>query len=393
VNHAGFMAARAGSMHNATPQSISNAYVRNLAPMYGGGRDAEEIAGSLARATADMQGNYRIELLNPNKASFDSFNDPVLQKILKTEARVIPNSGLALKDPSLIKQPSKQNIFDANLLKLRITHGYEPKVALVAGLFVKALEVADKVQEEGRDNFVSILLAKGRVPVVTDVTLHMNSDAFEWADPVWISGGADGSLQTPSIPAAPSNPPAYTPPAAGNDANISQNANPPAHPNGDVDVNADSGGSTDSCGNAGCPVCKADIPASESFSLQADVLFDFDDSTLRTDGLDELDDFIEEARQAHEDGQRIASITISGYTDQLGSDGVNQRLSLERAEAVRDYMQKNGFPDVPVAVRGMGAADPKVPIESCTGGAQEQIACLAPNRRVLIEIKRTESQQ
>jgi hypothetical protein len=124
VNHAGFMAARAGSMHNATPQSISNAYVRSLAPMYGGGRDAEEIAGSLARAAADMQGNYRIELLNPGKASFDSFNDPALQKILKTEARVIPNSGLALKDPSLIKQPSKQNIFDANLLKLRITHGY-----------------------------------------------------------------------------------------------------------------------------------------------------------------------------------------------------------------------------------------------------------------------------
>jgi hypothetical protein len=124
VNHAGFMAARAGSMHNATPQSISNAYVRSLAPMYGGGRDAEEIAGSLARATADMQGNYRIELLNPGKASFDNFNDPALQKILKTEARVIPNSVLALKDPSLIKQPSKQNIFDANLLKLRITHGY-----------------------------------------------------------------------------------------------------------------------------------------------------------------------------------------------------------------------------------------------------------------------------
>jgi outer membrane protein OmpA-like peptidoglycan-associated protein len=188
VNHAGFMAARAGSMHNATPQSISNAYVRNLVPMYGGGRDAEEIAGSLARATADMQGNYRIE-------------------------------------------------------------------------------------------------------------------------------------------------------------------------------------------------------------LPADVLFDFDKSTLKTDGLDELDDFIEEARQAHEDGQHIASITISGYTDQLGSDGVNQRLSLERAEAVRDYMKKNGFPDVPVAVRGMGAADPKVPIESCTGSVQEQMACLAPNRRVLIEIKRTESQQ
>jgi outer membrane protein OmpA-like peptidoglycan-associated protein len=194
-------------------------------------------------------------------------------------------------------------------------------------------------------------------------------------------------------PARPSDPPAYTPPAAGNDTNISQNSNSSADRNEDVDGNADSGGGSDPCARAACPVCKADMPASESFSLPADVLFDFGKPTLKTDGLDELDDFIEEVRQSYEDGQPIASITISGYTDQLGGDGGNQRLSLERAEAVRDYMKKNGFPDVPVTVRGMGAADPKVPVESCTGGAQEQIACLAPNRRVLIEIKRTESQQ
>ena len=86
ANHAGFMAARAGSMHNATAESISAAYLRSLAPLYGGGSNPAEIAKAVDRATADMEGNYRIELINPARASFDDFNDPALQKLLKTGA-------------------------------------------------------------------------------------------------------------------------------------------------------------------------------------------------------------------------------------------------------------------------------------------------------------------
>lgn len=174
VNHAGFMAARAGSMHNATVESISTAYLRSLAPLYGGGGNPAEIAAAVARATADMKGRYRIELINPTKASFDDFNDPALQKLLKTAARVIPNRGLAMQDPADIRKDSKQNIFDANLLKLRITHGYQPKVPLVAKVFAKALAAT----RDGNDVFTNGLLEAGRIPVVIDITLHMNSDAI-----------------------------------------------------------------------------------------------------------------------------------------------------------------------------------------------------------------------
>ena len=394
VNHAGFMAVRAGSMHNATAESISAAYLRHLAPLYGGGSNPAEIAEAAARAALDMQGNYRFELINPTRASFDDFSEPALKEKHNTNARVLPNSGLALRDPSIIKANSGQNIFDANLLKVRITHGYRPGVPLVARVFASGLKAAD----DARDSFVSALLAKGRVPVVTEITLHMNSDAFEWANPVWIS--PEGTRPSGSAgPAGPSDPDGSQPPTAPDmaDSNNGGDAAAPSTPGndspatGNADANPPGGDASDgdkACGGVPCPVCKVDVPASEDLALSSDLLFDFDQSMLKPEGREELDSLIGEARESAEDGAPIGAVTISGYTDQLGSDAINLKLSQARAEAVRDYLKANGFPDVPVTVRGMGAADPKVPLSSCAGSAEEQQACLAPNRRVVIEIRR-----
>ena len=182
VNHAAFMATRSGSMQNATAESISTAYLRHLAPLYGGGSNAAEVAQAVARATVDMQGNYRIELINPSTASFYDFNDPALKEVLKTEARVIPNSSLALRNPAIIGKQSGQNMFDANLIKIRITHGYKPGVLLVGRIFSKALEAAQEASEN-KDDFAGRLIAAGRVPITTDITLHMNSPAIEWTRP------------------------------------------------------------------------------------------------------------------------------------------------------------------------------------------------------------------
>lgn len=385
VNHAGFMAARAGSMRNATADSISTAYLRSLAPLYGGGRNAAEIAGAVARATADMQGSVRIELINPSRASFDDFSDPALKKLLKVQARVIPNRGLAMRDPAVIKAASKQNIFDANLLKLRITHGYRPGVALAGRVFTEVLTAAD----DGKDAFASKLLAAGRVPVTTDITLQMNSDAIEWADPVWISPGQPAAVSSP--PTSPPAPPAETGTGSGTGSG-GGNGDPgdgrltPPDPGGQD--NYLGGGIDSGCGKLACPVCPVDMPASESFPLSADVLFDFDQASLKPGGTEALDALIEDVETARQHGQELASVTVSGYTDQLGSDAVNQRLSAARAAAVRDYLKSKGFRDVPITVRGMGSANPVVPLGECAGSREEQIDCLAPNRRVVVELTR-----
>ncbi|MBK4733730.1 OmpA family protein [Noviherbaspirillum pedocola] len=379
VNHAAFLAARAGSMHNASLASIRDAYLRGLAPLYGGGANDVEIAAARVRAGADMRGNLRIELLNPGRASFDDFNDPALQALLKTGARVIPNSGLAFRDPARIGPTSQQNLFDANLLKLRITHGYAPKVPLVRRLMQAALQAHDAAG--GGDAFVRRLHAEGRIDMVSEVTLHMHSDAIEWSEPVWISP-ADGKEPAPQPPA--DMPPSTHPPGTGVPG---PGVGAPQTPTPAI------GQDPPVCGAWGCFSCRAEVQPTQSYALSADVLFNFDQATLRADGLADLDALIEEAKAAQAEGQGIASVRVSGYTDQLGSEAVNARLSTARAEAVRDYLKSRGFPDVPISVRGMGAAEPKVALEACAGTQEERIACLAPNRRVVVEITRAQKEK
>jgi OOP family OmpA-OmpF porin len=91
---------------------------------------------------------------------------------------------------------------------------------------------------------------------------------------------------------------------------------------------------------------------------------------------------------AKEDGT-ITSVTLTGNTDQLGNANQNVTLSLNRAIAVRDYLQTHGFPPVPINVQGVGSSNPKVQLSDCPASGQAQINCLADNRRVDITITRS----
>lgn len=188
-NHAAFMAARAGSVGHASLSSVQEAYARALIPLYGGGRDSAELAQAYARAQADVAGHLRVELLNPTKQSFDDWNDPALQQALGQGRRVIPNANLAFKDPKDVKPASGQSIHDANLIKLRFTQGFEPRVPLVRSMLSAVLQRLDA----GTDSFHTQMVQSGRIPVVTEVTLQMQSDAIEPDQPVSAPGGGQTS--------------------------------------------------------------------------------------------------------------------------------------------------------------------------------------------------------
>jgi len=200
-DYAAFMAARAGAVGNASLASVQDAYLRALVPAYGGGRNAEELAESYAKAAADLQGHLRIEMLNPTKESFDDWNDPALQQSVGQGRRVIPNGKLAQKNPAEVKSRSGQNIQDANLIKLRITQGYQPKVPLMATLYTKYLREMDS----GTDGFESMLINAGRIPMVTHITMQMQSDAIESEQVVSMASG-NGPSPSPA-PAAGDAPP------------------------------------------------------------------------------------------------------------------------------------------------------------------------------------------
>lgn len=203
MNHASFMAARAGSVANAKLSAVKTAYTRALVPIYGGGLDATELGASFVKAAADVALNTRIELLNPTQESFADWNDPKLQTILNTGSKkVIPNTHQGFKDQK-IGATSGQTIADANLIKLRITHGYQPKVPIVAGIYAIYLKWLDTKT----DTFHTRMVNAGRIPVMMHVTLQMQSDAIE-ESPVSTPGkGNEGTPGNQADPPVVSTPP------------------------------------------------------------------------------------------------------------------------------------------------------------------------------------------
>ena len=204
-NHAAFMAARAGSTGNANIETIKDAYVRALIPLYGGGTDAAKLSASFLKALADFNASARIEILNPTAESFADFYDVDLQKkIGSSSQRVIPNGGLAYKKAAIVPTDSGQNIQDANLLKLRITQAYKPQVPVVGAIYTRYLQWLDT----GERTFNTDMIKLGRIPVVTHVTMHMQSDAIEGPTVSTPGPGKGGNTSDPGkAPVVRTDPP------------------------------------------------------------------------------------------------------------------------------------------------------------------------------------------
>ncbi|MDH6590467.1 OOP family OmpA-OmpF porin [Variovorax sp. TBS-050B] len=130
------------------------------------------------------------------------------------------------------------------------------------------------------------------------------------------------------------------------------------------------------------PAAPAAVP--ERTTLGADGLFRFDGRTLADllpEGRRRLDAL---ADQIQRSARPVSAVRITGHTDRLGSADYNRALSLARAETVRDHLVRNGVPAQALQVEGKGETEPKV---QCSQSRRaELIECLAPNRRVEIEV-------
>lgn len=133
------------------------------------------------------------------------------------------------------------------------------------------------------------------------------------------------------------------------------------------------------------PVAVAPAPAvAARTTLGADGLFRFDGRTLADllpEGRRRLDTLAGDIGRS----ATVESIKVTGHTDRLGSDTYNQALSEARAATVRDYLAQAGVPAQRIRVQGRGSSEPKVQCARQAGRAA-LIDCLAPNRRVEIEV-------
>ena len=71
-------------------------------------------------------------------------------------------------------------------------------------------------------------------------------------------------------------------------------------------------------------------------------------------------------------------LDVEGYTDSVGGDDYNQRLSEQRGSAVRDYLTQSGMAPASVTTQGFGKAQPVASNDTAKGRQQ--------NRRVEIVI-------
>ncbi len=123
-------------------------------------------------------------------------------------------------------------------------------------------------------------------------------------------------------------------------------------------------------------------PAAGKVTLDADALFDFDKAVLRPAGRTALDDFVSKSKEINPE-----VILAVGHTDRLGSDAYNQKLSEQRAAAVRTYLLSKGIESNRLHTEGRGKTQPITKADECKGPKSAKvIACLQPDRRVDIEV-------
>lgn len=107
--------------------------------------------------------------------------------------------------------------------------------------------------------------------------------------------------------------------------------------------------------------------------MPSGITFDFNSSAVKAPFRGTLDQVAQTLGS-----YQSTYVDVTGHTDSVGTDAVNQRLSEERASAVADYLSARGVNRARIATRGFGKSQPIASNADDAGRAQ--------NRRVEIHI-------
>lgn len=124
-----------------------------------------------------------------------------------------------------------------------------------------------------------------------------------------------------------------------------------------------------------------ETPTEVRIDLAADVLFEFDRAEL----LPRAREVLSRAAAIIRD-QAQGTVLIEGHTDSKGDDAYNQRLSEQRAAAVRDWFAANGMREFSFSASGLGERQPVAPNEKPDGSDDPEGR--QKNRRVQIVLRK-----
>ena len=126
---------------------------------------------------------------------------------------------------------------------------------------------------------------------------------------------------------------------------------------------------------------KQTVHVTKKHTLEAGLLFPFDGAVLSAEGKEAVATVVSSTKDLEN-----AEYEVYGYTDRIGSDAYNQKLSAKRANAVAQELSADGITTIKT-VEGRGKAEP-VTGDKCDSvkGRDAVINCLAPDRRVEIVV-------
>lgn len=173
LNYATFEAARAGAVDHAQLDGMKKELGFRLAPLVGGDGTAAKAAEAIAMSTAsvNLPLQTKLEILNPTIEAFDDWGEVSLE----SGVRAIPNSHLRNRhsERGQIGAQSGLNLHDANLLKIKVTHGFKMKIPFIADIFAGAMAQYDRAPAHAP------YYALKQIPITSVVTVRMQNEAWE----------------------------------------------------------------------------------------------------------------------------------------------------------------------------------------------------------------------
>lgn len=105
---------------------------------------------------------------------------------------------------------------------------------------------------------------------------------------------------------------------------------------------------------AGTGVAVSQTPDNRlKLDIPSDVSFDVGRSAIKPNFAPVLNQFATSLNQ-----NPVTTVTIIGHTDSTGSDAINNPLSMDRANAARDYLVSRGVAATRIATDGRGSREP-----------------------------------
>ena len=131
-------------------------------------------------------------------------------------------------------------------------------------------------------------------------------------------------------------------------------------------------------GDATLSIRKGSGEEPDAMVMLSDVLFEFGDDKLAPTAVNTLSAIAQKL-------EGVDGLQITGHTDSIGSEAINEQLGLARAQAVRNWLVSSGYLDEnSIDVLSAGETDPIAP--NVTGDGADDAEGRALNRRVEFSI-------